>query len=451
MSNAYKAGNKLDYLVFSESVYTAYVKPNFTKYLGVGVIDAFYDSDILVIDSVKPLGVGIIDDYFDDDLVSTFKSAHIDSGITPIDPINLGTGSVDNFNERDIYGYVKQNTYLGIGIPSNYHQYEKEVFAYIAPKHLGIGIENSYVNYEKEVFAYIAPKHLGIAVENSYTDYEKEIFSYIGPKHLGIAIENSYTDYEKEVLSYLGPKHLGIAIKDNTSEKEVLSYLGPKHLGIAIKDNETEKQILSYINPQYLGIAISNKHPEKDLIGSNHELGPFLRFVCDSNTIEIQSSNDKKDLFNNLKSYSRTLSPKNLKNPGNWVLEARATDKNNPNEPDKEKPRLLTHLIFDPITKPKTGVYYITYTLDIEVSRTPEKDPTNFYLPDEYRLPNTYEFHSTFKSKVWYITHQLGFIPTSINVFVNNKIYTNYVYSHLDKNTTILSFDTEVSGVAQLG
>ena len=451
MSNAYKAGNKLDYLVFSESVYTTYVKPNFTKYLGVGVIDDFYDSDILVIDTVKPLGVGIIDNYFDDDLVSTFKSAHVDNGITPIDPIELGVGVVDNFNERDIYGYNTQNTYLGIGVPSNYYPYEKEVFAYTRPKHLGIAVKNSYVSYEKDIFAYTSPKHLGIGVENRYTNYEKEIFAYTSPKHLGIGIENSYKAYEKEIFSYLGPKHLGIGIKNDTTEKEILSYLGPKHLGIGIKNDTSEKEILSFLGPKHLGIAISNERPEKDLIGSGDELGPFLRFVCDNNTIEIQSSNDKKDLFNNLKSYSRMLSPKNVKNPGNWVLEARATDKNNPNDPDKEKPRLLTHLIFDPITKPKTGVYYITYTLDIEVSRTPEKDPTNFYLPDEYRLPNTYEFHSTFKSKVWYITHQLGFIPTSINVFVNNKIYTNYVYSHLDKNTTILSFDTEVSGVAQLG
>jgi hypothetical protein len=449
MSDVFKTGIKLDYFVFSESVYTAYVKPNFTKYLGVGVVDSFYDSDILVIDSVKPLGVGIIDDYYDDDLVSTFKSAHINGGITPIDPIYLGVGLADNFIESDIYGYVKQNTYLGVGIQSNYHPFEKEVFAYISPKHLGIGIENRSTSYEKEIFSYTGPKHLGIAIEGQYTHYEKEIFSYLGPKHLGIAINNDTS--EKEILSYLSPRHLGIAIKDNKSEKEVLSYLGPKHLGIAIKDNTSEKEILSYLGPKYLGIAISNKHPEKDLIGSSNELGPFLRFVCDSNTIEIQSSNDAKDLFNNLKSYSRTLSPKNVKNPGNWILEARATDKNNPNYPDKEKPRLLTHLIFDPITKPKTGVYYITYTLDIEVSRTPEKDPTNFYLPDEYRLPNTYEFHSTFASNVWYINHQLGFIPTSINVFVDNKIYTNYVYSHLDNNTTILSFDAEVSGVAQLG
>ena len=453
MSNNYKTGIKLDYLVFSEAVYTPFVKPNFTKYLGVGVVDNFYDNDILVINTTKPLGVGIVDDYFDTDLLSVFKSAHIDNGITPFDPVDLGVGVVDNYNERDIYGYRSLNTYLGIGIQNNYHPYEKEIFAYISPKNLGIGIQGNSTPYEKEIFAYNSAKHLGIGVENRYTHYEKDIFAYTSPKHLGIGIENRYTHYEKDIFSYLGQKHLGIGIENSYThyEKEIFSYLGPKHLGIALSNERPEKEILSYLGPKHLGIALSNERPEKDIIGSNTELGPFLRFVCDNNTIEIQSSTDPKDLFNNLKSYSRLLGPKNVKNPGNWVLEARAADKNNPNNPDMEKPRLLTHLIFDPITKPRTGVYYITYTLDIEVSRTPEKDPTNFYLPDEYRLPNTYEYHSTFKSKIWYITHQLGFTPTSINVFVNNKIYTNYVYSHLDKNTTILSFDTEVSGVAQLG
>jgi hypothetical protein len=40
---------------------------------------------------------------------------------------------------------------------------------------------------------------------------------------------------------------------------------------------------------------------------------------------------------------------------------------NNPNNPDAEYARMITHLIFNPITKPYDRIYTVDYTLNINV------------------------------------------------------------------------------------
>lgn len=50
---------------------------------------------------------------------------------------------------------------------------------------------------------------------------------------------------------------------------------------------------------------------------------------------------------------------------------------NNPVEPEKERERLLTHLIFSPVLKAANRTLTITYTLTISVARTQEYDECN--------------------------------------------------------------------------
>lgn len=102
-------------------------------------------------------------------------------------------------------------------------------------------------------------------------------------------------------------------------------------------------------------------------------------------------------------------------------LLAQAVDKNNPNNPELEAPRLLTHLIFDPIDKPQHSIYYITYTLTVVVEPTPAKNSHDFVLPDDYRLTNTFEYNSVIPSTTWNIYHQLGYTP-KILVFVDTVV-----------------------------
>ena len=98
------------------------------------------------------------------------------------------------------------------------------------------------------------------------------------------------------------------------------------------------------------------------------------------------------------------------------------TFKNNPMNPELEQPRLLTHLIFDPIDKLRLSTYYIKYTLTIEVEPTPKKDNNlDFILPHDYRLVNTYEYNAVLPSKTWVIYHQLGYTPR-VDVFTDNVI-----------------------------
>jgi hypothetical protein len=93
------------------------------------------------------------------------------------------------------------------------------------------------------------------------------------------------------------------------------------------------------------------------------------------------------------------------------------TFKNNPMTPDLEKPRLLTHLIFEPIDKPRLSTYYIKYKLTIEVEPTPKKDNNlEFVLPNDYRMVNTYEYNAVLPSRTWVVFHQLGYTPR-VDVF----------------------------------
>lgn len=119
------------------------------------------------------------------------------------------------------------------------------------------------------------------------------------------------------------------------------------------------------------------------------------------------------------------------------VLLARAVDKNNPNHPELEAPRLLTHLIFDPIDKPQHSIYYVKYTLTIAVEPTPAKNTHDYVLPNDYRLTNTYEYNSVLPSTTWNVFHQLGYTP-KIYVFVDNTLLienVDYKVSYGDAGT----------------
>lgn len=114
------------------------------------------------------------------------------------------------------------------------------------------------------------------------------------------------------------------------------------------------------------------------------------------------------------------------------------TFKNNPNNPQFEEPRLLTHLIFDPLDKPRLSVWKINYKLAISVEPTPKKDNNlDFVLPNDYRLPNTFEYNAVLPSDTWVIYHQLGYTP-KIEVFDDTNVlleFKDYFITYGDAGT----------------
>ena len=155
--------------------------------------------------------------------------------------------------------------------------------------------------------------------------------------------------------------------------------------------------------------------------------------------------------------YDSLDTPIELINEDNYIADSNRFDKNNPLYPEYEAPRLLTHLIFEPIDKPALSNYYITYTLTIEVEPTIKRDHDDFTIPNEYRLDNIFEYNATSKSNTWSIFHQLGYVP-KVQVFVDNKVlrekidytWTTGTSLNAAENQIIIKFKTPQKGTARL-
>lgn len=171
-----------------------------------------------------------------------------------------------------------------------------------------------------------------------------------------------------------------------------------------------------------------------------------ITFYSPNSTIEIIRSNDKNWLFN-IPSFDG-LGLRSITNNNIADLEPGQTDKNNIINPLKEAPRLLTHMIFDPIRKPALSNYYLTYSIDILVDRTAPVS-NDYTIPDDYRVTSPFIFHAVTSSNRWVINHNLGYYP-KINVFINDILYTTYQTSYQSVDSIILIFATPQIGVAKL-
>lgn len=340
------------------------------------------------------------------------------------------------------FSLEEPSSYLGIGIidvPVNQNNTST-----IAPPYLGIGVVDDPIN--TITLARIAAGYLGIGVVDA-PSIDTNI-STITPPYLGIGIVDLPSINNNSAA--LAAAYLGIAVVDEQSSVNNFAALAPSYLGIAIVDPMSPINNVAALANRLLGIGIVDKPLINDLYSgeaSSQNRAKKLRFVCEQNKIDIQIPTTIPDnwLFKNLKAYKNLEQPKNIKNMDNWVADDSRTDKNNPNKPYKEAPRLLTHLIFDPMDKPAVSTWYLTYTLEIEVERTDKKDVTHIATPS---TTNVFEYNSTITSNIWTIHHQLGFIPR-VEVFINNVIYVPTSVTHTDVNTTIIKFDTAKMGMAR--
>ena len=166
----------------------------------------------------------------------------------------------------------------------------------------------------------------------------------------------------------------------------------------------------------------------------------WLKFTCDTNKINLIEPIIQPDnwLFSNLLSYINIVPPANKSNPKPWEDDKIGKDKNNPSNPSKEAPRLLTHLIFDPIYKPALSTYYLTYTLDIEVNRT-----------IEHNLNYHYIFNQNFTdSKVIDVIHNLN-TSFNVHVFVNDVLINPTTITNTLDDIKI-TLDEPMSGIVKL-
>lgn len=172
----------------------------------------------------------------------------------------------------------------------------------------------------------------------------------------------------------------------------------------------------------------------------------------------IKIVTDPSNFTNTLPSFLSFSDAVETQNDSYDSLLALAIDKNNPNRPELEAPRLLTHLIFDPIDKPQHSIYYITYVLEIAVERSPVKNTNDYVLPNDYRLVNTFEYNSVTLSDTWNVFHQLGYLP-KVYVFTDNKLLIENVDYKLSygeagtenaaKNQVTIRFKTPQMGTAR--
>jgi hypothetical protein len=333
-------------------------------------------------------------------------------------------------------------SHLGIGIvdlPSINNNISS-----VSPPYLGIGIVDNPVDTIS--LARIAANHLGIGVVDAPINDTN--FAELTPPYLGIGIvdlPSSNNNYAALAAAYLG-----IGIVDLPTVPNNIASLKPPYLGIGIVDSLSPVINVAALANRLLGIGIVDKPLINDLhcgTAATQNLAKKLRFTSEQNKIDIQIPTTIPDnwLFKNLNAYKILEKPKNIKNMDNWLADDARTDKNNPNKPQKEAPRLLTHLIFDPLDKPAVSTWYLTYTLEIEVERTDKKDIVHIATPT---TSNVFEYNSTIASNIWTIHHQLGFIPR-VEVFINNIIYTPTSITHIDVNTTIIKFDTAKMGMAR--
>jgi hypothetical protein len=89
----------------------------------------------------------------------------------------------------------------------------------------------------------------------------------------------------------------------------------------------------------------------------------YLKFTSKTSSSQssievVDSSDNALWLFKNITTYQKIDTAVNGKDSGL---------QNNPNNPDAEYSRMLTHLIFNPITKPYDRIYTVDYILNINV------------------------------------------------------------------------------------
>lgn len=215
-------------------------------------------------------------------------------------------------------------------------------------------------------------------------------------------------------------------------------------------------------NPFAIKINVPDTKFETLLLQLNDKLEQYGCSVTLKNKTIIFSSKfatiEIDDIFvSQLLNYVSLDTPIDIYNEDNYIADTNRFDKNNPIYPEFEAPRLLTHLIFDPIDKPALSNFYITYTLTIEVEPTIKRDHDDFTIPNEYRLDNIFEYNATNKSDTWSIFHQLGYVP-KVQVFVDNKIlrekidYTWVTGTTLNaaENQIIIKFKAPQKGTARL-
>ena len=334
------------------------------------------------------------------------------------------------------------SSYLGIAIVDV--PVRSIITSGIAIPYLGIGIVDEPIN--TVILARMAANHLGIGIVDA--PIIDTNIATLTPPYLGIGIVDEPTPNNN--YASLAAAYLGIGVVDIEAITNNIASLKPPYLGIGIVDNIVPHQNLAALANRFLGIGVV----DKKLIYNNQcgdatsqNLAKKLKFVCEQNKIDIQIPTTIPDnwLFKNLKAFKIIELPKNVKNMDNWVADNARIDKNNPNKPDKEAPRLLTHLIFDPMDKPAVSTWYLTYTLEIEVERTDKTNVTHIATPS---TTNIFEYNSTISASIWTIHHQLGFIPR-VEVFIDNIIYIPKSISHTDVNTTIIKFDSAKMGMAR--
>jgi hypothetical protein len=416
--------------------------------------------------SAAKLGIAVSNDFSESNKLASNLQRH------------LGIGAVDNFHESDIRGFA-QVLYLGTGVVSNLN--EGNFFAYNTQRWLGIA--NSSRKSDVDSYAYNVQRYLGYGNVLNLPDADVQVKGT--EVVLGIGCVNLFADSDYTAWGGKAPRWMGRAYSPLQPERDIFTRPpGGSNLGSGILVLHSDTDVITLPRDSApLGIANHLVRSDVDLLGLNNgpdevmlggatieipgdndliaigpgrdaKFGPFLRFKCDNDSINILTPVIIPDnwLFSNLSSFRKILKPKNNRRAASTLdLLNNANVRNDPNHPALETPRLLTHLIFDPITKPAVSTYYLTYILDIAVAPTPQKDPLDFQIPEEYRTDSTFEYYSTDPSNTWTIHHQLGYIPRVV-VFVNDVVYSDprMVITQFSENTTIIQFPGKVSGIARL-
>jgi hypothetical protein len=307
------------------------------------------------------------------------------------------------------------------------------------------GIAPDYSGWKSSLYNETFRKYLDPISLGSNTTIEDAVSPPIVPN---TAIP-TYTETHRNatgVVSYVGDDITTVEIacilgvdEPNDSKvftfDEIALYTGPKYSPISsyqdVMVNTTGNTIYTSGNVLTLTISVDDSifTINFSITGSTYEnivenLNKKLRnYYCYAEVLpdRIRFRNDYKVVRIITSSFLTGLTindPVIIDNPVSLasVLE-NGTYRNNPMNPVLEKPRLLTHLIFDPIDKPRLSTFYINYKLTIEVAPTPKKDNNlDFVLPNDYRLVNTYEYNAVLPSTTWVIYHQLGYTP-KVEVF----------------------------------
>lgn len=457
-----------------------------TRYLGISFVDPEMDAGYIA--DVEPANIG----------PSNAMDQPSGSLFAAIMQKYLGQSVVAATAYLDIQG-ISLKTHLGTALVLNYEP--TDIRVYTIQRH--IGSANLVLRSALDARATTQIRHLGGSnvLRDAYTDMaalsnlrylgKGNVIDIITPTILGYMVErhigksNTVSPIQPDILASATETRIGSAnvfapslfdvislgieggtkLNTNGAGANVLhiSDLDIQCLGAPSDDN------ISEFNPfggTIFDVAVLDKDYDKDILGigdrydedgnvipGGAKLGPFLRFVCESDKINLvvplEGEVPDNWLFSNLTSFRNILEPNNKRRKAKKSDTLSGLAKNDPNRPHNEAPRLLTHLIFDPITKPAISTYYLTYTLDVSVAPTPPKDTTDFQIPDEYRTDSTYEYYSTEPSDMWTIHHQLGYIPNVV-VFINEVVDTSASITHFSENTTILKFSSQKMGVARL-